>query len=204
MKKRRSNMAKTALMMIEFQNDFLSEKGAMAGAGIWSRAKEHNVVANTKKILEAARKAGISIIHSPISFREGYPELAGTFAGLLKGAEDANAFKKGTWGAQIVDELTPKEGELVLDKRRLCGFCDTELEGLLRNQGVENLMIAGFITNWCVEVTGRSAYDRGFHPVFLKDCTEALSDEEQKFAYEKIFPAIGETLTSDEAIAKFL
>ncbi|MFX1521473.1 MAG: cysteine hydrolase [Promethearchaeota archaeon] len=197
-------MAKTALMMIEFQNDFLSEKGAMAGAGIWSRAKGHNVVANTKKILTAARKAGIPIIHSPISFREGYPELAGTFAGLLKGAEEANAFKKGTWGAQIVDDLTPKEGEIVLDKRRLCGFCDTELEGLLRNQGVENLMIAGFITNWCVEVTGRSAYDRGFHPVFLKDCTEALSDEEQKFAYEKIFPAIGETLTSDEAIAKFL
>jgi nicotinamidase-related amidase len=71
---RRTNMAKTALMMIEFQHDFLSEKGAMAGAGIWSRAKEHNIVANTKKVLDAARKAGIPIIHSPISFREGYPE----------------------------------------------------------------------------------------------------------------------------------
>jgi ureidoacrylate peracid hydrolase len=197
-------MAKTALMMIEFQNDFLSEKGALAGAGIWSRAKEHKVVENTAKLLAAARKAGIPIIHSPIGFREGYPELAGTFPGLLKGAEEANAFKKGTWGAEIVEELTPKEGEIVLDKRRLCGFCDTELEGLLRNQGVENLMITGFITNWCVELTGRSAYDRGFHPVWLSDCTEALSDEEQKFAYEKIFPVIGETLTADEAITKYL
>jgi nicotinamidase-related amidase len=201
---RRTNMAKTALMMIEFQHDFLSEKGAMAGAGIWSRAKEHNIVANTKKVLDAARKAGIPIIHSPISFREGYPELAGTPAGLLKGAEEANAFKKGTWGAEIVEELTPKEGEIVLDKRRLCGFCDTELEGLLRNQGVENLMIAGFITNWCVEVTGRSAYDRGFKPVFLSDCTEALSDEEQEFAYTKIFPAIGDIKTSDEAIKEYI
>jgi nicotinamidase-related amidase len=200
-------MADTALIMIEFQNDFLSDKGAMAGAGIWSRAANSNVVANTKKVLDAARakgRANVVIVHSPISFREGYPELTGTPPGLLKGAEEANAFKKGTWGAEIVEELAPKGDEIVLDKRRLCGFCDTELEGLLSSLGVKNLLISGFITNWCVEITGRSAYDRGFHPVFLKDCTEALSDEEQEFAYSKIFPAIGETLTSDEAIAKYL
>jgi nicotinamidase-related amidase len=202
-----SNMPKTALIMIEFQNDFLSEKGALAGAGIWKRAKDHNTVGKMKKVLDAARKAGPDkclIIHSPIGFREGYPELAKTHPGLLKGAEEAGGFKKGEWGAEITDELKPLPGETVLDKRRLCGFTDTELDGLLKNLGVENLMIGGFVTNWCVEATGRSAYDRGYHPVFLSDCMDAFSDEEQKFAEEKIFPVIGEVMKSDEAIAKFL
>lgn len=193
-------MAKKALIMIEFQNDFLSEKGAMAGAGIWKRAKDSNVVANTKKVLEAARRAGIPIIHSPISFREGYPEVASTPFGLFKGAADANAFKKGTWGAEIVEDLTPKEGEMVLDKRRLCAFCDSELGGLLKNLDVEELIITGFITNWCVEVTGRSAYDRGIKPIFAVDCMEALSDEEQQFAINKIFPVLGDVKKADEIV----
>jgi ureidoacrylate peracid hydrolase len=200
-------MPKNALIMIELQNDFLSEKGALAGSGIWKRAKEHKTVANVKKVLEAARKAGpdkCTIIHSPISFRKGYPELAKTKPGLLKGAQEAGGFKKGEWGAEITDELKPLPGEIVLDKRRLCGFTDTELDGLLKNLGVENLLIGGFVTNWCVEATGRSAYDRGYHPVFLKDCMDAFTDEEQKFAEEKIFPVIGEVSTSDEAIKKFL
>ncbi len=192
-------MEKAALLLIEFQNDFLKEEGAMKGTGIWKRAREHKVVENTVKVAEAARKANIPIIHLPISFREGYPEISKPF-GLIKGVIDAGAFKKGTAGAEIIDELKPKEGDFVVDKRRLCAFCDTELESLLRNLGVENLIIAGFITNWCVEQTAREAYDRGFKPFLLTDCMEALSDEEQKFAVEKIFPAIGEVRTSEEII----
>ena len=104
---------------------------------------------------------------------------------------DAKAFRKGTKGVEIIDELKPRGGEFVIEKRKLCVFRDTELESLLRNLGVEGLLIAGFITDWCVEQTGREAYDRGFKPIFLTDCIEALSNEEQRFAVEKIFPAIG-------------
>jgi len=192
-------MEKTALLLIEFQDDFLKEYGAMGATGIWRRAKEHRVVEHTVKVVEAARKAKLSIIHAPISFREGYPELGRPF-GLLKGVVDAKAFRKGSKGVEIIDELKPKEGEFVIEKRRLCAFCDTELESLLRNLGVENLLITGFITNWCVEQTGREAYDRGFKPIFITDCMGSLSDKEQRFAVEKIFPAIGEVKTSEQII----
>jgi len=192
-------MGKSALLLIEFQNDFLIKDGAMKVTGIWKRAEEHGVVKKTVRVVEAARKAGIPIIHAPIGFREGYPEISGPF-GLLKGVVDAKAFRKGTKGVEIISKLKPKEGEFVIEKRRLCAFCDSELESLLHNLGVENLFIAGFITNWCVEQTGREAYDKGFKPIFLVDCTEALSDEEQKFAVEKIFPAIGELKTSEEIV----
>ncbi len=195
-------MEKTALLLIEFQNDFLREDGAQKATGIWKRAKEHKVVENTVKVVEAARKANIPIIYAPISFREGYPEWKRQF-GIVKGAADAGAFRKGTWGAEIVDELRPKTGDFVIDKRRLCAFCDTELESLLQALGVEDLIITGFITNWCAEQTGREAYDKGFKPVFVVDCVEALSDEEQKFAVEKIFPALGDVRTSEEIIKEF-
>jgi len=192
-------MEKSALLLIEFQNDFLMKDGAMNATGIWKRAEDHGVVKKTVRVVEAARKARIPIIHAPISFREGYPEISGP-SGLLKGVVDAKAFRRGTKGVEIIDKLKPKDGEFVIEKRRLCAFCDSELESLLHNLGVKNLLIAGFITNWCVEQTGREAYDKGFKPIFLVDCMEALSDEEQKFAVEKIFPAIGESKTSEEIV----
>lgn len=190
-------MEKTALLLIEFQNDFVKEEGAMKATGIWKRVKEHNTTGKVVRVVEAARRAGMPIIHAPISFRQGYPEIARPF-GLIKGVVDAKAFVKGTKGVEIINELKPRDGEYVIEKRRLCAFCDSELESLLHNLGIENLIISGFITNWCVEQTGREAYDKGFKPIFLTDCMEALTDEEQKFAVEKIFPAIGEIKTSEE------
>ena len=202
MEVKKEKMVEKAILLIEFQNDFLKEDGAMKDTGIWKRAKEHKVVENTIKVVESAREADVPIIHAQIRFRAGYPEISEPF-GLVKGIVSAGAFRRETPGVEIIEELKPKTNDFVLDKRRLSAFCDTELESLLRNLGVKELILAGFITNWCIEQTGRDAYDRSFKPIFLIDCMEALSDEEQNFAIEKIFPAIGEVRASEELIEEF-
>lgn len=84
----------TAVVLIEFQNDFTSEGGALHGAVADSMAAT-GMMANAKSVVEAARAAGATIIHAPISFAGGYKEITGSPYGILKGVVDANAFVKG-------------------------------------------------------------------------------------------------------------
>lgn len=74
---------------------------------------------------------------------------------------DSNAFVKGTWGCEIVGDVAPAEGEVVLEgKRGLDAFGSTNLDFILRSKGITTIVLAGFLTNCCVESTMRSAYER--------------------------------------------
>ena len=96
----------TAIVLIEYQNEFTSEGGVLhkAVAGVMS---ETNMLANTVKLVDAARKKGATIMHAPITFAAGYGELTRHPYGILKGVVDGKAFVRGTWGAAIVDALAP-------------------------------------------------------------------------------------------------
>jgi ureidoacrylate peracid hydrolase len=91
---------------------------------------------------------------------------------------------------------------VVEGKRTLSSFPSTNLDFILRSRGIKNLAICGFLTNICVESTARDAYDKAYSVIILKDCTCATSAEEQKFAEEKIFPAIGEVMTHNEFLER--
>src|SRR5512134_2775081 len=107
----------TAVVLIEFQNDFTSEGGALHGAVADSMAST-NMLENAKEVVAAAREAGATIIHAPISFANGYKEITGSPYGILKGVVDSNAFVKGEWGSAIVDDLAPAEGDIVVEGKR--------------------------------------------------------------------------------------
>lgn len=192
----------TALLLIEYQNDFVSEGGAQYEA-VRAVMTETDMLAHSRTVVEQARARGVTVMHAAISFADGYPEIPADPYGILAGIVAARAFRKGDWGVEFAPEMTPLEGDIVIEgKRGLDCFASTNLDFILRQRGITDLAIAGFLTNCCVESTMRSAYERGFRVVTLTDCTATLSAEEQQAAVTKNFPMFSRTMTHDAFLAE--
>ena len=190
----------TAVVLIEFQNDFTSEGGTLHGAVKGVMDGTH-MLANTVETVNGARKLGATIVFMPISFTDDYHELTPNPYGILKGVVDSRSFRKGTWGAEIVDVLKPQPDDIIVEgKRGLCGFASTNLDFILRSRGIQTVALGGFLTNVCVESTMRTAYEKGYDVITLKDCTAALSEEEQRMAVEKNYPMFSRPMDHDEFI----
>jgi ureidoacrylate peracid hydrolase len=192
----------TAIVLIEYQNDFTSEGGALHPA-VKGVMESTDMLVNTVDLVKRARELGATIVHTPISFTDDYHELAPNPYGILKGVVDSKSFRKGTWGAEIVDVLKPEPEDLIVEgKRGLCGFASTNLDFILRSRGIQTVALGGFLTNCCVESTMRTAYEKGYDVVTLKDCTATLSEEEQRLAVEKNYPMFSHPLDHNEFLAE--
>lgn len=196
------NPQKTALVLIEYQNDFTSEGGALYG-GVKDVMQSTNMLENTKEVIAKAREAGVTVVHAPITFVEGYNEISDHPYGILKGVVDSNAFVKGSWGAEIVDDVAPQEGDIVVEgKRGLDTFASTNLDFILRSRGIETIALGGFLTNCCVESTMRTGYEKGYNVITLTDCTATLSEEEQKMATEKNYPMFSRPMSHEQFVGE--
>ncbi|WCT74250.1 cysteine hydrolase [Sphingomonas naphthae] len=192
----------TALLLIEYQNDFVTEGGVQHGA-VKAVMDGNAMLANSVAVLKGAREAGVTVLHAPIAFAEGYPEIGGEPYGILAGVVGSGAFKKGSWGAEFAPPTAPIDGEVVIEgKRGLDCFATTNVDFILRQRGITTLAIAGFLTNCCVESTMRSAYERGYRVITLTDCTATLSEEEQVVATTKDFAMFSRPLTHDQFLAE--
>jgi nicotinamidase-related amidase len=198
---------KTAIVLIEPQNDFLSPGGTMYQY-IAEQLKKRNVIGNLQKLLAGARGKA-KIFYVPFqAFKKGFPELKKGGPGTegLRGIEmdmkadwGTGAWLEGTPGPEIVHPLEPKDGDVIVrGKLTLDAFHSTALNYLLRANEIEHVAFAGFHTNWCVESSARSAYDLGYRVIVLRDCTGTDTDREQEYAEQVIFPRIGKVMTSGE------
>jgi nicotinamidase-related amidase len=201
---------KAAIVLIEPQNDFLSPGGTMY-AHIKEQLAKRDVIGHLQTLLEGAR-GKVKIFYVPFHpFEKGFPELkaGGPGCGGLRGIEmemeadwGTGAWLKGTPGPEIVDALRPKPGDIVVEgKKTLDAFHSTALDYLLRANEIEYVAFAGFHTNWCVESSARSAYDKGYRVIVISDCTGTDTQREQEYAEQVIFPKIGTVMTSDELLA---
>ena len=191
----------TAVVLIEYQNDFTSTGGVLHEA-VADVMNKTDMIANTREVVDAARNAGVTVMHAPIMFAKGYNEISSHPYGILKGVVDGNAFVKDSWGAEIVDDLAPGDGDIVIEgKRGLDTFASTNLDFILRSKGITTIALGGFLTNCCVESTARTGYEKGFRIVALADCTATLSAEEQRFTFEKNLPMFARILTHTEFLA---
>ena len=201
---------KTAIVLIEAQNDFLSPGGTMYQY-IADQLAKRGVINNLKSLLDGAR-GKVKIIYVPFqAFKPGFPELkpGGPGTAGLRGIEmemkadwGTGAWLEGTPGPEIIEPLTPKSGDIVVrGKLTLDAFHSTALNYLLRANEIEYVAFTGFHTNWCVESSARSAYDLGYRVILIKDCTATDTDREQLYAEEVIFPRIGNVMTSAEFLA---
>ncbi|MEU4746786.1 cysteine hydrolase, partial [Actinosynnema sp. NPDC023658] len=156
----------------------------------------------TVGVAEAARAAGVTVMHAPITFVEGYHEISSHPYGILKGVVDGKAFVKGSWGAAIVDDLAPRDGDIVVEgKRGLDTFASTNLDFILRSKGITTIVLGGFLTNCCVESTMRTGYENGYKVVTLTDCVAATSQEEHDNALRFDFPMFSVPVTADDVMA---
>jgi ureidoacrylate peracid hydrolase len=190
----------TAVVLIEYQNDFTTDGGVLHPA-VTEVMDKTEMLANTQRVVDKARASGATVMHAPITFAAGYNELSKHPYGILKGVVDGNAFVKGSWGAAIVDELAPQEGDIVIEgKRGLDTFASTNLDFILRSKGITTLVLGGFLTNCCVESTMRSGYENGYQVVTLTDCVAATSMEEHDNALRYDYPMFSRPMTSTEFI----
>ena len=131
--------------------------------------------------------------------RQGHQEISNNPYGILAGVKDGECFLANEWGAAICDEMTPQPGDLIVKgKTGLCGFHSTNLDFLLRQNNIQNVVLAGFLTNCCVESSMRTAYENGYRVYTLLDCCAATSIEGQQAAYDHTFGMFSVPTDSNE------
>jgi nicotinamidase-related amidase len=154
----RIDPARTALVVLDMQNDFVREGGSMCVPGAEA------TVPAIRALLELARATGMHVVYSQDTHRDGDPEWR-------IWPEHA---REGSWGWEIVDALAPAEGETVLRKVRYDAFYGTPLDHLLRLWRVDTLVICGTIANICVQYTAAGAATRWYDVVIPRDATSAV------------------------------
>ncbi|KAK3243456.1 hypothetical protein CYMTET_46891 [Cymbomonas tetramitiformis] len=190
----------TALVMIEYQNEFATEGGKLHDA-VKGVMESNNMLERSVAVCDVARAQGCKILHTPISFNADMSDNPNKGLGILAGCAADQLFVRGTWNAEICEPMTPKEGDLqVVGKTGLDAFPGSNLEELLVENGIKTVALGGFLTNCCVESTMRTAYEKGFNVVTLKDCTAATSEGEQEGATNASYNFFSTPMTSDEFI----
>jgi ureidoacrylate peracid hydrolase len=174
--------ARTALLVIDMQNDTVHPDGAYASTGAAEHAASQGVIPNASSVLTAARAAGAPVLYSRIVVHP-LPGLSGDNAPIFRMLAP-DTFRIGSWGAEIVDELTPEAGDVVLDRTRMSVFNGTGIDNMLRNLGIRTLVVVGAWTNMAVEHTVRDAADHGYEVTVVEDATSSLGPEWQRGALD--------------------
>lgn len=192
----------TAILLIGFQNDYLSEGGALNSV-IEHNAKETGVLENTLRLIEAVKDTDITIINTPILFSSDYHELLEP-KGLMATIKEIGAFKRGAWGGEVIPELQVYGDRITLlqGKTWFSSFQGTDLQAYLTDRQIHNIVLAGVVTSLCIDSTARAAADLGYNTTILSDCTGARNMGEQEFYCESIFPLYAETNSVDEVLEK--
>jgi gluconolactonase len=191
---------RTALIIQDLQNDVVIEGGAFAESGAPAHAKSQNVVANVKRLADAARAAGTPVVHIHYIVEPGASGLKQN-APLFIGVKEGNALVRGSWGAAPVDGLEPQPGDHIVEKMRMNGFYETRLDILLRGLGVDTIVITGAWTNMSIEHTARHGADAGYEVVVVTDGTSTTGDEWQHAALSYAMTNVARVAPADEVAA---
>jgi nicotinamidase-related amidase len=163
-----SSTENSALVIIDLANDFVYPGGVIADAGgVEYQAKAQSIIPNLARLADAARKAGITVVyatdaHTPDDFE------------LRKWPPHA---MKGTHEAEIVPDLAPQAGDLVLEKQTYSPFISTDLDRQLKDRGITRLYITGLHTDCCARHTSGDAFQLGYDLVWVTDGLQAFTDE---------------------------
>lgn len=198
---------KAVLIVVDMQNDFIHEDGH-----IGLLAKENapfdmeflaSPVPNIKRLAAAFRAADSPVIYLMMVLKPDYSDACfpyWRFRQLTHQPTERQPLMEGTWGAQIVKELTPEKGDYVVVKKGYGGFYNTPLEPMLRNLGVDTCAIAGVNTPVCVSTTCREGVSRNFRMIVVSDGTASLSRESHEAELSILAKPFADIKTTDEVI----
>lgn len=183
---------KTALVMIDFQRDFVYPGGFGESLGN-DTSYLLKALPPAERVLKACRAAGIFVIHTreghradlsdlPVAkYERGKPSLHIGDPGPM-----GRLLVRGEYGHDIVEEVYPVDGEPVVDKPGKGAFYATDMDAILKTRGIRYLIVCGVTTEVCVQTSVREANDRGYDALVLADCTGSYFPEFQRVALEMI------------------
>jgi nicotinamidase-related amidase len=180
------NPSRSALLLIDLQRDFLDPRGYAAQAGL-DVARLRGVIAPALALLDAARGSGIKVIYTREGHRPDLSDCPGTkwARSRAAGAEIGSSgplgrlLVRGEYGHDLIDEFTPRPGELLLDKPGYSAFHQTDLDQILRVAAIDTLLVCGVTTEVCVHSTVRAAIDLGYRCIVVGDACAASQPELQ-------------------------
>jgi gluconolactonase len=182
-----------AVLAMDFQHDILETTPQARGTPL---------LGNVARVLDVARRAGATVIHVTVSFRDDYAD-APAHAPLFQEERAKGVMKTGSPGAEICAELTPQAGDLVLTKHGVDPFNGTPLANLLRAKGIETLVLMGVWTNFVVESTARTGADASYRVIVVSDGCASDTEAHHRFFLDTILPKIGLAATAADVIAAF-
>jgi len=152
-------VAKDAVIVVDMVKDNVN-----TGLHTGISGEAGKIIPNLQRLLAAARQKNLLVVYANDSF---YPTDV-----IFRGKMKPHALR-GTAGVQVIDELEPQSGDIILEKRRMSAFFKTDLDITLRDNGVERVAVAGIATPYCVLLTALDALGNGFKTVILEDCCTA-------------------------------
>jgi nicotinamidase-related amidase len=164
------------------------------------------VIPNVERLVAAFRSAGREVVftrHGPL-LRDGRDMIARRRrldAEALAATELPALWRRGTLEHELIAQLVPGEGELVVDKNTSSAFNSTGIEWLLRNMGIDALVVVGLATDMCVETTARDAADRGFDVIVVEDATVTFFERHHRAALSGFARVFGQVWNTDEVLA---
>ncbi|MDT5022200.1 MAG: ureidoacrylate peracid hydrolase [Mycobacterium sp.] len=193
--------SRTGLIVIDPYNDFISE-----GGKVWDRlkgvAEANGCVEHMNQVLQAARDAAIQVFYAlHHRYRPGDYQNWTYIAPIQKAAWSRKTFEDGSWGGQLRSEFEPRKGDIVAQEHWCSsGFANTDLDLLLKRQGVQQLIMIGLIAHTCLEATVRFGAELGYEVTVVKDATASYSDVEMHAALEINIPNYATAIVSTEEI----
>lgn len=187
-----------ALVIIDVQNDYCHENGALSKFG--RKASDiRRMVPRLKEIVEKARQTQVPVVHVRMANNEHTKSDAYLEHRSRRSGGDRQVCQEGTWGADFY-EIKPQPGEPVVTKHRYSAFVNTNFETILRARGIKTVILAGVTTDVCVESTARDAFMRDYHVLFLSDCTGVDDPAVQQATLERIDRYFGHVVSSEEVL----
>ncbi len=199
-------IARSALIIVDMQNDFVHPDGAFS-----HRAKENpeaeidmeflgSTVAPIKRLADAFREAGRPVVYIAHVVKPDYSDAAFPYWRRPQPKGNRTFITEGTWGAEVIDELAPEEGEHLVIKKGFGGFGNTRLDTILRNQDITTCVVTGVTTCVCVSTTIRGGVEHNYRMILAGDATAEVNKDAHAAELKTMARVFADVKTTDEVI----
>jgi len=202
-----ADVARSALIIVDMQNDFVHPEGGFA-----YRARENpedkidmpflmDTIPRVRRLADAFRKAGRPVVYIAHVLKPDCSDAQFPYWRVTRGSHNRTFITEGTWGAQVVDELKPHDGEHLVVKKGFGGFSNTPLDTILRNMDVNTCIVTGVTTCVCVSTTIRGGVEHNYRMIIVRDAVAEVHRDAHEAELKTMQRAFAEVKSVDEVVA---